>query len=145
MESFYESKYFSLEELTHTDKPLNNQPKSFGTIVNLLVLQYFLDSLREKLDKPIIVNSAFRSSDVNEAVEGVTNSYHLQGLAADIRVPGMSPSDLIIFIRQHYSTICFEELLKYGTFVHVAVNRSYWLPFVCNRFISDIKLGKIFK
>lgn len=143
MELFYESKYFSFKELTRTDESLNNQPKTFGEVVNLLALQFFLDSLREKLGKPIFVNSAFRSPDVNIAVGGVDNSYHLDGLAADIRLSDMSPSDLIAFIRQHYSTNCFEELLKYGTFVHVAIKRSYWLPFVCNRFTSDIKYGKL--
>lgn len=143
MELFYKSKYFSLEELTYTDEPLNNQPKTFGEVVNLLALQFFLDSLREKLGKPIIVNSAFRSPDVNIVVDGATNSHHLEGLAADIRVSDMSSSDLTIFIRQHYSTNCFAELLKYGTFVHVAIKRSYWLPFVCNRFTSDLKFGKL--
>lgn len=143
MELFYKSKYFSLKELTHTDEPLNNQPKTFGEVVNLLALQFFLDSLREKLGKPIIVNSAFRSADVNIAVGGADNSYHLDGLAADIRVSDMSPSDLIAFIRLHYSMDSFEELLMYGTFVHVAIKRSYWLSFVCNRFTSDYRFGKL--
>lgn len=143
MDLFYKSKYFSLEELTHTDSSFNNQPKDFGTIVNLLALQFFLDSLREKLEKPIIVNSAYRTLDVNLVAKGVGNSYHLNGLAADIRVPDMKPSVLKLFIRQHYSANCFEELIEYDTFVHVAVKRSYWLSFVCNRFTSDVKFGKL--
>lgn len=143
MELFYKSKYFSLKELTHTDEPLNNQPKTFGEVVNLLALQFFLDSLREKLGKPIIVNSAFRSHDVNIAVRGKEHSYHLSGLAADIRVPEMLPVDLTIFIRRFYPQDCFEELITYSSFVHVAIKRSYWLSFVCNRFTSDYRFGKL--
>lgn len=143
MELFYKSKYFSFEELTHTDYSFNNQPKTFGTIVNLLALQFFLDSLRRKLEKPIIVNSAFRSPEVNLAAEGAKNSYHLEGLAADIRVPDMPSSALKLFIQQHYSTICFEEVIQYRTFVHVAIKRNYWFPYVLNRFIFDLKLNKL--
>lgn len=143
MELFYKSKYFTFEELTHTDKSLNNQPKRFSTVVNLLALQFFLDSLREKLGHPIIVNSAFRSPDVNIAVDGEPNSYHLFGLAADIRCSDLSSDFLNSFIAQRYSKDSYVELIKYDTFVHVAINRNYWLPFVCNRFMSDLKFNKL--
>lgn len=143
MELFYESKYFSLEELTHTDEDYNNQPKTFGTIVNLMALQCFLDDLREKLDKPIIVNSAFRSLVVNAAVGGQYNSYHLEGLAADIRVPGMHPTTLKAFIGQNYCAGGYIELKAYSTFVHVAINRSHWLSYVCKQFNWDLAFNKL--
>lgn len=143
MELFYKSKYFSFEELTHTDEPLSNLPSDFDTFVNLLALQFFLDSLREKIGRPIIVNSAFRSPAVNKAVSGADNSYHLRGLAADIRLAdNPNPYSLKAFIAQHYCSGGYVELKKYDTFVHVAINRAYWLPFVCNRFMSDIRFSK---
>lgn len=144
MELFYKSKYFTFKELTRTDEPLNNLPSDFTTFVNLLALQFFLDSLREKIGKPIIVNSAFRSPAVNSAVNGAENSYHLQGLAADIRLSdNPNPYSLRAFIAQHFCPGAYLELKKYDTFVHVAINRDYWFPFVCNRFLLDLQSNKL--
>lgn len=143
MELFYQSKYFSLEELTRTDSSLNNQPRTFGEVVNLLALQCFLDDLREKLGKPIFINSAYRTIDVNLAAKGVGNSYHLKGLAADIRVPGMNPVTLKAFIGQNYCAGGYVELIAYSTFVHVAINRSHWLSYVCKQFNWDLAFNKL--
>lgn len=143
MELFYESKYFSLKELTRTDSSLNNQPKTFGQIVNLLALQCFLDDLRERLGEPIIINSAFRTVPVNLAAKGVGNSYHLAGLAADIRVFGMNPLTLKAFIAQNYCAGGYVELIAYSTFVHVAINRKHWLSRICERFSWDLTFDKL--
>lgn len=136
MALFYESKYFSLEELTRTNSSLNNQPKTFGQVVNLLALQCFLDDLRERLDNPIIVDSAFRTVPVNLEVKGVGNSYHLAGLAADIRAFRMNPLTLKAFIAQNYCAGGYVELKAYSTFVHVAIDRNYWLLRVANALVG---------
>ena len=49
-----------------------------------------LEELRELIGKPIIVNSAYRCPRHNAQVGGVDNSYHTQGMAADIAVSGMT-------------------------------------------------------
>lgn len=77
-------KYFSLQEMTATSVRVKNYPTSWQQIDNLLKLAHTLDFVREKLGKPIRVNSAFRSPLVNAAVKGSNTSAHLQGLAADI-------------------------------------------------------------
>ena len=80
------SKHFTLEEMCHTSQPFDNTP-SVQQIINLCFgVHNILEPLRNLLEKPIIINSGFRSKKVNEAVGGVSNSQHLQGLAADIRV-----------------------------------------------------------
>jgi zinc D-Ala-D-Ala carboxypeptidase len=43
-----------------------------------------LDDVRDKFDKPIHINSGFRTPAHNEAVGGAENSSHLKGLAVDI-------------------------------------------------------------
>jgi uncharacterized protein YcbK (DUF882 family) len=43
-----------------------------------------LDEVRDKYDKPININSGFRTPAHNEAVGGKNDSSHLLGLAADI-------------------------------------------------------------
>lgn len=48
-------------------------------------LVHLLNKIRGEFGMPIIVNSGYRSPEHNEVVGGVANSYHVQGLAADIR------------------------------------------------------------
>jgi hypothetical protein len=59
-------------------------------------LAEFLEQVRTILgDKPIMVNSAFRSKAVNDAVGSKDTSQHRIGCAADIRVPGMTPDQVV--------------------------------------------------
>jgi uncharacterized protein YcbK (DUF882 family) len=59
--------------------------------VDKLVLA--LEALRQKVG-PIIIDSAYRCGPHNKEVGGEPNSRHLQGMAADIRVPGMTPAEV---------------------------------------------------
>ncbi len=55
--------------------------------------QFFalLEQVRTLLNKPIMINSGFRSKPVNDSVGSKDTSQHRIGCAADIRVPGMTP------------------------------------------------------
>ena len=54
-----------------------------------------LEKLRTKLgDKPIIINSGCRCKTHNAKVGGAPNSLHTKGTAADIRVNGVTPSQV---------------------------------------------------
>lgn len=88
--------HFSLEELTHTDhRTLDNTPNE-AELANLKRLAEFLERVKHELyDRPIIVNSAFRSKAVNDAVGSKDTSQHRTGCAADIRVPGMTPDEVV--------------------------------------------------
>ena len=88
--------HFSLEELTHTDhRTLDNTPNE-AELANLQRLAEFLEKVKHELyDRPIIVNSAFRSKAVNDAVGSRDTSQHRTGCAADIRVPGMTPDEVV--------------------------------------------------
>jgi putative chitinase len=87
---------FTLEELTHTDhREFDNIPNE-AEMANLVRLAAFLEQVKEVLGgKPIIVNSAFRSKAVNDAVGSSDRSQHRHGCAADIRVPGMTPDEVV--------------------------------------------------
>ena len=74
---------FSFNELIKTNTGLNNTPNDMNILSNLCRLAAFLQTIRNKLHLPIIVNSAYRSKEVNEAVGGVSSSYHVKGLAVD--------------------------------------------------------------
>jgi hypothetical protein len=102
------SENFTLEELTHTDhRELDNIPTDhekcivdgkeeiIDAIANLPRLADFLEEVKKVLGgKPIMVNSAFRSETVNNAVGSKNTSDHRRGCAADLRVPGMTPDEV---------------------------------------------------
>jgi hypothetical protein len=67
-----------------------------------------LQPLREKLGKPINVNSCYRCPKLNTAVGGVKTSQHCNGQAADIEVMGMSNYDLACYIRDNFE---FDQLI----------------------------------
>jgi zinc D-Ala-D-Ala carboxypeptidase len=88
--------HFTLEELTHTDhRTLDNTPNE-TELANIQRLAEFLEELKTVLGgKPIMVNSAFRSKAVNDAVGSKDTSQHRIGCAADIRVPSMTPDEVV--------------------------------------------------
>lgn len=81
-------KYFTIKELTKsstaTAKGIDNTPSE--DIVNNLtnLVDNVLDPLREWYGKPVYINSGYRCVKLNKAVGGVSNSYHVKGMAADI-------------------------------------------------------------
>lgn len=78
------SKNFTLAELTKTNTGLPNNP-SYIEIERLkLLCENVLQPLRDKFGAPIIVNSGYRSQQVNKAVGGVPTSQHCKGEAVDI-------------------------------------------------------------
>jgi putative chitinase len=87
---------FTLAELTHTDhREFSNEPNESET-ENLKRLAAFLEQVKTVLGgKPVMVNSAFRSKAVNDAVGSKDTSQHRIGCAADIRVPGMTPDQVV--------------------------------------------------
>jgi len=87
---------FTLDELTHTDhRTLDNTPNE-SEIANLQRLAEFLENVKTTLGgKPVMINSAFRSKAVNDAVGSSDRSQHRLGCAADIRVPGMAPDAVV--------------------------------------------------
>jgi len=88
--------HFTLAELTHTDhRSLDNTPNA-QEMLNLKKLAEFLEKVKTALGgKPVMINSAFRSKAVNDAVGSEDTSQHRQGLACDFRVPGMIPDAVV--------------------------------------------------
>lgn len=103
-------KYFSLAEFIHsaTAKRLNidNTP-TFEIVDNLNRLADYLDNIREKLGKPILVSSGYRCPVLNKAVGGVANSQHQKGLAADLVCADMAKLESVL-----RETGGFDQLIK---------------------------------
>jgi hypothetical protein len=90
------SPHFTLDELTHTDhRQFDNTPNA-SEMANLVRLAAFLEDVKTVLGgKPVMINSAFRCKAVNDAVGSRDTSQHRIGCAADIRVPGMTPDEVV--------------------------------------------------
>ena len=90
------SKHFTLDELTVTDhREFDNSPTQ-EEISNLQRLAQLLEQVKEAIGgKPVMVNSAFRSKAVNDAVGSSDKSQHRHGCACDLRVPGMTPDEVV--------------------------------------------------
>lgn len=80
---------FTFKELIKTDTGLDNMPNDMNVIKNLCRLTDFLQMIRNELHLPIIVTSGYRSKEVNEAVGCASSSYHVKGLAVDIKCSDM--------------------------------------------------------
>ena len=94
---------FTFTEMTKTDTGLDNMPNDMNIIHNLVRLSEFLQIIRNELHLPIIVNSGYRSKEVNESVGGVSSSYHCKGLAADIKCSDMDK--LLTILHSHLMDI----------------------------------------
>lgn len=118
--------YFNFREMCKTSVNADNYPRTMEQVGNLCALVDFLDEIRAEFGEPIIVNSGFRSEEVNRAVGGVSRSLHLQGRAADIR-PSYDDTKLYYWELQRLYKLLYArrdeltELIKYDTFVHVAI------------------------
>ncbi|CAB4166395.1 Peptidase M15A, C-terminal [uncultured Caudovirales phage] len=115
------SEHFSLEELTHTDhRTLDNTPTD-AELANLVRLANFLEVVKAVLGgKPIVINSAFRSAQVNAAVGSKDTSQHRTGCAADIRVPGMTPDEVMKSIRA--ADIEFDQAIReFDRWTHISI------------------------
>jgi hypothetical protein len=113
--------HFTLEELTHTDhRELDNTPNE-SEIANIQRLAEFLEQVKEVLGgKPIMVNSAFRSKAVNDAVGSKDTSQHRIGCAADIRVPAMTPDQVVRAIIA--SDLGFDQVIReFDRWTHVSI------------------------
>lgn len=115
------TEHFSLEELTHTDhREFDNTPNE-SEMANIKRLAEFLEALKSVLGgKPIMVNSAFRCKQVNDAVGSKDTSQHRIGCAADIRVPGMTPDQVVKAVIG--STLGYDQVIReFDRWTHISI------------------------
>jgi len=115
------TKNFTLEELTHTDhREFSNEPNELEK-ANLMRLAVFLEQVKTVLGgKPIMVNSGFRSKQVNDAVGSSDRSQHRVGCACDFRVPNMTPDEVVKAIIA--SDLGFDQVIReFDRWTHISV------------------------
>lgn len=115
---------FKLSELTFSktaqDKGIINEPNK-DQIENLRKLTVrLLQPLRSIHNEPFIINSGFRSEELNKAVKGAKNSQHMKGQAVDIHVK--EPRRLLRELLK--SRLPFDQAILYDTFLHLSYNSA---------------------
>ena len=116
--------HFTLAELTATShRQFDNTPNEAET-ANLQRLAEFLEQVKEALDgKPIMINSAFRSKQVNDSVGSKDTSQHRIGCAADLRVPGMTPDQVVRAVIA--AGLPFDQIIReFDAWTHISVTNT---------------------
>ena len=131
------SEHFTLRELCKTRTGIENVPNE-AQVENLKRVCQWLEQLRRRWNNlygegndPIVINSGFRSPEVNKAVGGVATSNHLTGCAVDIRCIGMEQAlryasillDLSDLNREDYDELLIEQK-RNVIWIHFAVRPS---------------------
>ena len=131
------SEHFGLAELCKTRTGIENVPNE-AQVENLRRVCRWLERLRKRWndkygdgDAPIIINSGFRSPEVNKAVGGVPTSNHLTGCAVDIRCIGMEQAlryasillDISDMSREDFDELLIEQK-RCVVWIHFAVRPS---------------------
>ena len=122
------TRHFTLKEFTQSNtaqaEGIDNTapPEVIQNLRSLCVK--VLQPLRDFVNRPVEVNSGYRSEALNDAVGGVPNSFHLDGLAADVEIEGLTAKDLESMIEA--TSLPVEECIAYPDtgHVHIAVNKQ---------------------
>jgi hypothetical protein len=115
--------HFTLEELTHSEigerQGIDNTPNA-DVQANLVRLARLLEEVRTLLGRPIMVNSAYRCEAINELVGSKPSSQHVLGCAADIKVPGLTPNDVVNLVAK--SNLKFDQLIReFDSWTHISI------------------------
>jgi zinc D-Ala-D-Ala carboxypeptidase len=119
--------HFTLEELTASETAerngWDNSPND-QELANLTRLADFLEQVKVVLNgKPIMISSGLRTKKVNDAVGSRDTSQHRIGCAADFRVPGMTPDQVVKAIVA--SGIGYDQVIReFDRWTHISVPNS---------------------
>ena len=118
------SKHFTLDELTVTDhREFDNSPTQ-EEISNLQRLAQLLEQVKDTLGgKPVMINSAFRCKQVNDAVGSKDSSQHRHGCAADFRVPGVTPDEVVRAVIA--AGLPYQQLIReFDRWTHISITNE---------------------
>jgi uncharacterized protein YcbK (DUF882 family) len=118
------SQNFTLEELTRSEAAARNSwdnTPNEAELENLKRLAAMLQEVKAAVGgKPVIINSGFRSKQVNDAVGSNDRSQHRLGCAADLRVPGMTPRQVVEACIE--AQVPFDQIiLEFDSWTHISV------------------------
>ena len=115
---------FTLEELTRSEAAARNgwdNSPNEAELENLKRLAALLQDVKAAVGgKPVLINSGFRSKQVNDAVGSKDSSQHRLGCAADLLVPGMTPRQVVEACIA--AKVPFDQIiLEFDAWTHISV------------------------
>lgn len=119
--------HFTLEELTASETAERNGWDNIPNeqeVANLKRLAGLLEQVKEVLaGKPIMISSGLRTKKVNDAVGSKDTSQHRIGCAADFKVPGMTPDEVVKAIVA--SGIGYDQVIReFDRWTHISIPNS---------------------
>lgn len=121
------SEHFTYDELTRSETAarhgFDNTPNE-GEVDNLKRLAALLEEVKKAVGgKAVMINSGFRSKQTNDAVGSKDTSQHRLGCAADIRVPGMTPRQVVEACIE--AQVPFDQIiLEFDSWTHISVTNT---------------------
>jgi len=99
-------------------------------LANIKLVAINLQILRDYVDAPITVNSAYRCPKHNKSIGGASRSQHILGKASDIVVHGYTPDEVYSIVQNLRRNpllkgVIFQGLGRYNTFLHVDIRENY--------------------
>lgn len=122
---------FKLSEFCTTSQDFDNFEIPYGYLENLRELSLLLQKVRDAINKPIHISSGFRPERLNTMVDGVKNSFHLVGAAADIYFSNYddykSAWNYLEYIFKFSALYDIAELLgcPESNWLHISINNNY--------------------
>lgn len=125
-------KYFTFRELLRSEIAIKNDvanmPFLYGehyAYMNLeKLVDNLLDPIRERFATPVIVTSGYRCERLNKLVNGVEDSQHREGKAADFYFAGFTAKEMTQAFFEIAESFDFDQLIYYKKrhFIHVSYN-----------------------
>lgn len=116
------SENFTLDEMTVSQEAvragLKNAPSDRHVAALRALCETVLQPLRDRIKRPIVVSSGYRSVNLNRRIGGSATSQHCKGEAADIMVPGMDTADVVDLIRALH--LPFDQVIDEGRWTHIS-------------------------
>lgn len=117
---------FTLEEMIASETAarygIDNTPPN-DVLMNLRRLALFLEEVRKVLGMPLHINSAYRSPEANQKVGGKPTSQHCKGCAADIKVKGMTPDQVVKAIIK--AGLDYDQVIReFDSWTHVSISNT---------------------
>ena len=124
------SDYFTLDEFTISQDAVRFGIQNIPTQENVDNIQFLclkiLDPLRNKIGKPIVISSGYRSPELNKKIGGAIEppSQHIFGKAADIIIPGMTAKQTMDYILTNTKLPFDQIILEFGAWVHISFDKE---------------------
>ena len=118
----YVTENFCREEFCVTSTGFFNVPSKAEWDNLYYGIKKLLQPLRERIGVPIIITSGYRTPEWNKKAGGAKYSYHMRGMAADIRVDGMTAKEIANKLNAIVPDEC--GIIVYRSWVHLDVRTA---------------------